>query len=62
MNIAHFRSFVLLVSSFIILSCQDSSILTQSPNIVFIIVDDVSWSDIGPKGNQKIKQSTIEMF
>lgn len=55
MNLSNLRSFVLVVSSILIFSCQSQRETEQPPNIVFIIADDVSWSDIGPYGNNNIK-------
>ncbi|MFY0652934.1 MAG: sulfatase [Cyclobacteriaceae bacterium] len=52
-----FRHFWLIVSVFFIYACQ-----SQKPNVVFILVDDLGWSDLGYSGSTFHETPNIDAF
>jgi hypothetical protein len=69
-NILNRRDFVkatgLAVASLTLPGCGEASKLSKNepdakkPNIIFIIVDDMGWVDLGCYGSQKIKTPNID--
>ncbi|WP_111709561.1 sulfatase family protein [Lutibacter citreus] len=61
----NYNSYVLLfIVSFLFISCEQKKKIevAKQPNIVFIIADDVSWEDIGPYGNTKIRTPNLNQL
>ena len=44
----------------IALAASPKAVAQQTPNIIFIIGDDISWDDIGAYGNAKIKTPNLD--
>ena len=58
----HFRSFKLIFSLFFIVLIIVSCIEKEKPNFVFILVDDLGWTDVGVFGSSFYETPNIDQL